>query len=171
MNQDKDSLYWGLRQENDAFIKAQRHKTEEIALYLEAEHLASETLRSMGYQVNPTPHKHPFDLWVSDPAGRVARVEVKISTYGHHKRGGRYQANVRHHYPEADILIFYARNGSDWPFIIPLADIAPRRNVTIWSHCPGDHHGQWAQYLAAWQHLHRAIEQARPLPCQLSLLN
>lgn len=48
------------------------------------------------------------------------------------------QADVRHH-SQANILVFVARNGRDWNYIIPMKRIAPRRNVTIWSACLADY--------------------------------
>jgi hypothetical protein len=180
MAQDEDILYWALRQENEAFLWRQhwwwRHflngtlKSRQLVQRLaqEAEVLVARRIQTFGYQVYPTTHKAPFDLWVEDDVGRAVRVEVKISLYHLHRRGGRYQANVRHH-RHAEILVFIARNGRDWPFVIPLPEIYPRTNVTIWAACPDDHHGRWAQYLDAWHYLHWAVEQAQPRARQLAL--
>ena len=171
---DKDDpLYWQMRQEYEDILRRNywwwRHylngtlqsqrQREAQRLAREAEQRIAQRVQAMGYQANPTTHKAPFDLWVQDDLGRAVRVEVKISRYYYSKKGGRYQADVRH-YDQADLLVFIARNGQDWPFIIPMADIAPRRHVAIWSYCPADYNGQWAPYLNAWDHLQQAIEAA-----------
>ena len=165
-----------LHQENHQFLRTQQFrcyttaeeaKSKQIELAREAEQQVARRVQSLGYQVNLTSHKCPFDLWVADHTGRAIQVEVKLSRYHQHKRGGHYQANIRH--DQADLLIFIARNGRDWSFVIPMADVFPRNNITIWSHCPGEHLGQWARYLEAWEYLHRAIRQAPPCPRQPSL--
>lgn len=171
MHADKDSLYWEQRQENDRFIKSQGWqpaRTEEQrrreALAAEAEEQVAELLRQMGYRVNPTTRNCAFDLWVADEADRAIKVEVKISLYN----GRRYQANIRH--GKADLVVFIARNGSDWPYIIPMNEIGQRHNIAIWSKCPGDYKGQWQAYLNAWDHLHQAVSEAEPQSYQLSYL-
>lgn len=173
---DKDDpLYWQMREEHEAFLRRQywwwfhyhngtlcsqrRKKLQQLAR--EAERIVAEEVRSLGYYAYPTTHKCPFDLWVEDNAGRMIKVEVKISLYYVSNKGGRYQADVRHH-DQADLLVFIARNGQDWPFVIPMADIAPRRNIAIWSYYPRNYSGQWAPYLKKWEHLHRAIEASQP---------
>lgn len=180
---DKDDpLYWQMRQEYEDFLRRhhwwwwhylndtlQRQRQREAQrLAREAEQSIAQHVQAMGYQVNPTTHKAPFDLWVQDDLGRAIRVEVKISRYHHSQKGGRYQADVRH-FDQADLLVFIARNGKDWPFIIPMADIAPRRHVAIWSYCPADYSGQWASYLNAWDYLQQAIETAAVHSWQPSL--
>ncbi len=184
---DKDDpLYWQLRQENEEFPRYQywrRHgqngtlknnrQLETQRLSREAEQIVDELVRKMGYRTNPTPHKCPFDLWVQDEVGRAVRLEVKISQYHRAKKGrsgGRYQADVRHH-DQADLLVFIARNSQDWPFVIPMADIAPRRNIALWSYHPEDYTGQWASYLQAWEYLHQAIKVAEPRSWQTPLLD
>jgi len=185
---DKDDpLYWQMRQENEEFLSRQywwwRHyqdgtlknnrQLEAQRLSREAEQIVDELVQGMGYQTNPTSHKCPFDLWVRDDVGRAVRLEIKISRYHQAKKGrsgGRYQADVRHH-NQADLLIFIARNSQDWPFVIPMADIAPRRNIALWSYHPEDYTGQWAPYLQAWEYLHQAIEVAEPRSWQPSLFS
>jgi hypothetical protein len=145
-----------------------RHRLQRLAR--EAEKIVSGRIEALGYQVNPTPHKCTFDLWVTGRQGHAVRVEVKISLYGRNGRnipGGRYQASLHN---EADLLIWIARNGQDWTYIIPMAVVGTRRNIAIPSACPGDYTGQWAAYLEAWEYLHRAVEIARPTTRQLSLL-
>jgi len=176
----RDPLYWQMRRENDAFLLRQywywrhwangallghRRRSQELAR--DAERIVARLIRQMGYQVHPTTHKCPFDLWVSDAHGRAIRVEVKISLYNNSPAGGRYQANIRQHH-DADLLVFIARNGRDWPFIIPMADITPRRNIAIWSYCPGDYTGRWAGYLNAWPLLDQIMAGSQPADYQLS---
>lgn len=160
-------LHWWLWHSYRGTLTSPRQR-EQQRLAREAEELVARHVRTLGYQAYPTTHKCPFDLWVADQQGRAIRVEVKISLYHESKAGGRYQADVRQHH-EADLLVFITRNGRDWPFVIPMADIAPRRNVAIWSYCPADYTGQWARYLGAWEYLRRAIETIPPQPRQLSL--
>jgi hypothetical protein len=182
--QDKDDpLYWQMRREFEetqrrhywwshhyrhGTLKSQR-QWELQQLAREAEQLVAERIQTMGYETHPTTHKCPFDLWVVDDE-RAIRLEVKISLYHVSKKGGRYQADIRHH-DQADLLVFIARNGQDWPFVIPMVDVAPRRHIAIWSYCPADYCGQWAIYLEAWDHLHRAIAGAEPQVRQLSLFD
>jgi hypothetical protein len=165
-----------LHQEHNQFLRSQQFRryytaeearAKQVELARKAEQLVARQVQSLGYQVNLTTHKCPFDLWVADYTGRTIQVEVKLSLYHQHKRGGRYQANVRH--DQADLLVFIARNGRDWSFVIPMADISPRNNITIWSFCPGEHSGQWAKYLEAWDYLHLTIEQTQPRLWQPSL--
>lgn len=178
---DKDALYWQLRTENDSFLKNQRwwwhhhlngtlrsrRQREAMQLAVEGEEAAMELVRALGYQAHLTTHNAPFDLWVSDSQGRAARVEVKTSLYSRKHR--RYEWDIRQ--DEVDIVICLAKNGRYWPYIIPIADIGQRRNLAIWSYCPGDYKGQWAIYLNAWQHLHQAITNSQPRCWQLSLLH
>lgn len=144
------------------------HRRQLVSLAREAEQAVATRLRAWGYAVHPTTHKCPFDLWVANPAGRAARVEVKISLYNQApaSRAGRFQASIHN---EADLVVFIARNGRDWPFVIPMPAIAPRRNIALWSGCPADYTGQWAPYLEAWDHLHRAVEQGQAPAWQLPL--
>jgi len=134
----------------------------EMACYLQGE---------FGYQVHLTTKQCPFDLWVADGQGRGARVEVKLSTcrLASRGRGHRFQANIRRHKDAADVLIFIARNGRDWPFVIPMGQVGSRRNIAIWSACPGNYTGQWAPYLEAWDYLHQTISHSRPCQWQLGL--
>jgi hypothetical protein len=179
MIQDKDVLYWQLRQEQEDFLQRQHWwwyhfingtlKSHNSAFQLaqEAEWLVAKQMASFGYYVYPTTHKTPFDLWVENDAGHAIKAEVKISRYNQHKRGGRYQCNVRHH--QADILVFICRNDRDWPFVIPLDEVYPRMNITIWAAHPDQSRGQWAPYLQAWHHLHQAVSQAPSRPRQLTI--
>jgi len=182
VDQDKDDpLYWQIRREfeetqrrqnwwqyhsSHGTLKSQRQR-ELQQLAREAERWVADRVQLMGYETHPTTHKCPFDLWVTD-AERAIRLEVKISLYHTGKKGGRYQADIRHH-DQAELVVFIARNGRDWPFVIPMGDIAPRRNIAIWSYCPADYTGQWANYLEAWDHLHQALETAMPQARQLTL--
>lgn len=144
------------------------HRRELVSLAREAEQAVAAQLRAWGYLVHLTTHKCPFDLWVANEAGRAARVEVKISLYNQNQaaRAGRFQASIHN---DADLVVFIARNGKDWPFVIPMPVIAPRRNIALWSECPADYTGQWAPYLEAWDHLHQAVEQGQARAWQLPL--
>lgn len=148
---------------------AQSRQTQQdhIRLAHQAEGLVAEIARSMGFTTLVTNHTHPHDLEVIDSAGRAARVEVKIALPHPNQRKWRYQARLHHH--NADVLVFIARNGKDWPFVIPMADICPRTNIAISSYCPGDYSGQWAAYLEAWDHLRQAVQAAQPNPYQMPL--
>lgn len=129
----------------------------------EGEQIARSLIESLGYHVAPTVHTAPFDLWVWNECGS-ARVEVKISMYHPARDGrGRYQAAIRNH--EHDLVIFIARNGHDWPFVIP-AKAVPKTSLTIWTKCPADS-GPYRNFLQAWDHLHQAI---KPMGFQLPLL-
>ncbi len=180
-----DPMYWKLRRANDAFLRRQqwwrRHyeqgnlknnrQREAQRLSRKAEHWIAERARELGYLVHLTTYKKAFDLWVENNDGRVAKVEVKAGRYHRCSRGGRFQANIRHH-DTADIVIFVAYDDDEvecWPFVIPMAAIAPRRNIAIWSSCPADYAGQWATYLEAWDHLHQAVAKAIRQPGQPSL--
>ena len=161
------------QQRADSFIlglaaKKQKQATT-LALANDAERLVATVARQMGYSARLTPHSHPYDIEVFDSAGRVVRVEVKISTIQPNGTGYRYQARIHHH--QADVVVFIARNGSDWPYVIPMAAIKPRLNIAISSKCPGNYSGQWARYLEAWRYLRRAVENAVPRPVQLNLVS
>jgi hypothetical protein len=179
-----DALYWTLRQENDEFLKRQkwwwRHfiagtlksirQRKAMALAAEAEASVAAMIRERGYDVALTTHNCPFDLWVQGDQERAARVEVKISLYALCKdrnKGGRFQARI-HQHKAADLVVFIARNGQDWPFVIPMPDIGSRHNLAIWSPCPADYRGQWAAYLNAWKHLDDAVANTQRRVWQLS---
>jgi hypothetical protein len=180
-----DTLYWTLRQENDEFIKRQRwwwrhllagtlksiRQRQLFALATEAEQAVAAMIRARGYRVYLTTHKCPFDLWVVDGAGRAARVEVKISLYRRchdPRKGGRFQANIRQHL-DADLVVFVARNGQDWPFVIPMPEIRGRGNIAIWSRCPADSGGWLKGYLNAWEHLDHAVANTQRRVWQIRL--
>lgn len=181
---DKDDpLYWQMRRDLYAFLTHQHwwwfhftngslHSLKKRAaaiLARWAEERAAEWIRAMGYKVWLTTPNCPFDLWVSNDQGNSVRVEVKVSLYYDSPKGGRYQANVRHH-DQADPLIFIARQGREcWPFIIPMSHIGPRRNVAIWSNHPLFYAGRWVPYLGAWQYLHETAAQVQPVYLQLPL--
>lgn len=156
------------RQEFLARAAAGQRRREQHRLARQAEQQVAGRLRTRGYLVHPTTHKSPFDLWVQDQSGRAARVEVKISLYNQSSKGGRFQARI--HNAVADLLIFIARNGRDWEFVIPMADISPRKNIAIWSACPADYAGRWAPYLDAWDNLDQAIQTGQAPAWQLALL-
>lgn len=167
--------HYNQQQRADAYATArvlrrvrQDRQESNITISDEAERYVAAVAKQMGYSARLTPATYPYDVDVFDSAGRLARVEVKISTIQPNGRGHRYQARIHHHH--ADLVIFIARNGSDWPYVIPMAAIAPRHNIAISSRCPGTYSGQWACYLEAWQHLRQAVENALPRPVQLNLV-
>lgn len=189
---DKDALYWTLRRENDEFLKRQHWwwvhwlrgdlaSQRQVALKKlsdEAEESMRDHIRAQfGYRVNLTTHKCPFDLWVEDSAGRAARIEVKISLIGENKNRSRYQAHIHNSPADVDLVLFIARStdqtvsGRDWTYVIPIAEIGRRRNISLWSACPGDYRGQWARYLDAWEHLHQAIANSQARLWQLRLIH
>lgn len=182
MNAEKDFPYWDQRLENDAFLARMRWywrrylagtlksqvELHRLRLATEAENLVAGQVRALGYEAHLTTPNCPFDLWVADSQGRTARVEVKLSFYHPNKGGGRYQADVRQG-SGCDLLIWICRNGRDWTYVIPIADLAARRNLAIWSYCPGNYTGQWHSYLGAWDHLHQVVASARGDVRQLSL--
>ncbi len=182
---DKDLLYWDQRLDNDAFIKSinwwQRHwlagtlksqvERERLRQSRRAEEQIADLLRDeFGYRVYPTTANCPFDLWVADDQDRAARVEVKLSTYhlAHGDRGGRFQADIRQS-ADVDLIIWIARNGRDWHYVIPAPDLKGRRNIAIWSECPGHYRGQWGHYLEAWDYLHQVVANTFKRTWQFSL--
>lgn len=156
-----------LHQENARFLRSQQYRrspAQKCVLARRVEARVARQLAAWGYQVCPTTHNAPFDLWVEG-----ARVEIKAARwYCHQRGGGRYQANVRQH--QADVLIFDCINGADHYFIIPMAVIVPRRSLVVTSHNPAAYGGQWAEFLDAWEHLAAAVEAAQDRDRQLSLL-
>lgn len=180
-----DPLYWQMRRDNDDFLKRRqwwgrhfargtlRSQRQRAALELahEGEAAAARMIRALGYLAHPTTKNCAFDLWAADSQGHAARVEVKTSLYtlcSDPRKGGRYEANIRQN-KDTDLLIFLAKNGTWWPYIIPIAAIGQRHNIAIWSYCPGDYKGQWSIYLNAWQHLEQVIQNTHPRAWQLSL--
>jgi hypothetical protein len=156
--------YWYQRHAATGTLRSQRRRAA-LLLSRQGEQKAIELICALGYQAYPTTANCPFDLWVNDAEGRAARVEVKTSTYSGQ---GRYQANIRQK-KDVDLIIFFAKNGDWWPYIIPITAIGRRSNIAIWSECPGDYQGQWRVYLEAWQHLEQAVSNSQPRSWQLSL--
>lgn len=146
-------------------------------------------LQARSYQVNPTTHSAPFDLWVSN-CSRAIKIEIKAARpyYRPHKRSWTYQANIRNY--QADLLVFIcvvppsrtvppARAGMEagtglhrrlHHFIIPVADLGHRQNISIWSRDPKTYTGRWAPYLEAWCHLDHVLFSAPLRPRQQILL-
>jgi hypothetical protein len=150
-----DAIY-RLHQENHKFLRAQNRRrpiSAHMRLAYQVEGRLKRRLEAQGYQVYATPHNCPFDLWVAG-----VRVEVKASRWYEHKRGGRYQANIRQH--EADYLVFDCINGTDHYFVIPMAALGSRRSLEICSHDPADYGGQWAGYLENWSIIYQAVTEA-----------
>lgn len=169
---EEKSIQQELRQQLNADIRRnqfalQRRKPgrAHLQLALEAEQLVTAQAQKMGYRVAPTTKNAPFDLWIWDERG-AARVEVKISRYVAHKDGyGRYQAAIRNH--QHDLLVFIARNGQDWPFVIPAHQV-PNKHLGIYTYKP--YTSCWAQYLFAWDYLQQAVSAGYPAGWQLPLL-
>lgn len=160
------SIWWQRNHAAGSLVSIRHRLAHQVAAQGEA--AAAEMIRELGYQAHYTTHKCPFDLWVSDSAGRAARVEVKTSLYHQTSKGGRFEANLRRN-DKADLVLFLAKNGIYWPFIIPMDAIGKRRHICIWSTCPGNHTGQWQPYLRAWQHLDQIIANTQPRHWQLSI--
>lgn len=179
-----DPLYWQMRRENDAFLRRRqwywRHQAsgtlrsqkrrEALELAAEGQAKAAALIQAhLGYRTYGTTKQCPFDLWVTDPGGRAARVEVKTSLFRDSPKGGRFQWDIRQNQRDIDCVICLAKNGRYWPYIIPMDRIKPRRNIAVWSPCPADYRGQWQIYLEAWDYLEQIIANARPRAWQLSL--
>ena len=172
MRQDLDAFhrrhFWYQRHAAAGTLRSFRRR-QANALGAEGEAKAIELIEALGYQAHHTTKNCVFDLWVADAQGRAARVEVKTSEYKcTDPRGGRYQANIRQH-KDVDLVIFLVKNGTWWPYIIPITAIGQRRNIAIWSYVPGDYKGQWSRYLEAWQYLEQIIQNTQPRHWQLSL--
>jgi len=119
-----------------------------------------EASRLLGVEVHGTTHKCPFDLFIGG-----VRAEVKGSHW--QNRARRYQADVRHY--EADVLLFDAINGTDHWFIIPMAAIAPRRKIEVYSYHVESYKGQWADFLEAWDVLDEIVKKCPSRAIQLPL--
>lgn len=132
----------------------------------QAEYWVLRKVESLGYHTALTARNFPFDLWAWDDQGNAARIEVKFSLFlPFYRGGGRYQAHIRNH--QHDLVVFIARNGRDWPFVIP-AERVPPTNLTIWTPCPGDSR-PWKPYLEAWDYLRQTIASHQPAGWQLPL--
>lgn len=171
MDTEEKAIIAQYRAQLDAEIKRRRFftppaKKDTGPLAREAEQWVSRFIEQLGYRAAPTVANAPFDLWAWDDNGGAARIEVKISLYHPYQNYGRYQAAIRNH--EHDVVVFIARNGRDWPFVIP-APLVPAKSLTIWSKCPADSK-PYRPYLAAWDVLHHAIAISRPIGWQLPLL-
>ena len=142
-----------LQNDRAARFRPPPNTDKNLALARRAEAEIMQRAGQRGYRSAQTTHKAPFDLWIEG-----VRVEVKAATWREAKNGARYQACIRQH--QADILIFDCINGTDHFFIIPMAEITPRRNIAVWSYDPADYSGQWTPYLEAWPLLDQAVSQA-----------
>lgn len=171
--------HWFMRHFLAGSLKSQLER-ERLRQSRQAEEKVAGLIRdTFSYRVYPTTPNCPFDLWVADDQDRAARIEVKLSTY--HKispsptgrggrgvrAGGRFQADIRRNQSaDVDLIVWIARtcpepsrrDGRDWHYIIPVADLRGRRNIAIWSECPGHYRGQWSHYLEAWDYLHQVVE-------------
>lgn len=171
MDLDEKALIAQYRAGLEAEIKRRRfakpgHNKDHCPLARDAEAKVAQFIQQLGYHVAPTVANSPFDLWAWSDNGGAARIEVKISLYNPWGSTGRYQAAIRNH--EHDLVIFIARNGRDWPFILP-ALVVPPKNLTIWTKCPADSK-PYRPYLEAWDILHQVIATHRPIGWQLPLL-
>lgn len=138
------------------FVPTQRQEQQRRARL--AENRIIRHLEHLGYEVHPTTYHAPFDAWVGG-----CRVEIKVSNW--QDKACRYQGNIRHH--EADILLFVAVNGTDHFFVIPMAQVQPRKSVEVYSYHVKRYQGQWAAYLEDWSILDQAIATAPPATIQL----
>lgn len=182
---DKDALYWALNENLSRLyrrnywwlrcwlagtLKSQREQ-QRLSQARHAEKQIADLIRDeYGYKVYHTTPNCPFDLWVADEQDHAVRVEVKLSTYKKAQHGGRFQADIRQH-ADIDLVIWIARarNGQDWHYVIPVADLRDRRNIAIWSECPGNYRGQWSPYLDAWDYLHQIVANTHRRTWQFSL--
>lgn len=122
--------------------------------------LAIRKLLPLGYAVaenKVNDGNHKFDLKVIRQ-GDALRVEVKGARLhkAQGRQGSRYQARIHNH--SADIVLLYCQPPDDKPpswFVIPMADVYPRKQITIWAENPRNHKGLWADYLENWEALTR----------------
>lgn len=133
------------------YTRPERQKALRLSYRVEARVLNK--IRAMGYDVAETTKNAPFDAFVGG-----CRVEIKASNWGKLNRGGRYQANIRH--CEADVLILVAINGQDHHFVIPMAEIGKRHNISVTSYNVMAYGGIWSPYLEAWDVLQQAVQVA-----------
>ena len=155
-----------LHQENLQFLKAQRWAPDSCVPFgRDVEQWTARLLRQMGYEVEVTAHRHPFDLLVN---GSI-RVEVKGArlNYLAARRSYRYQAEIRNDSAEVVLLVCEDEFGLRHVFVLP-AGVVRAGNVTIWNRDPVAYRGQWAPYLGAWGWL-EALRQAQGA-IQLGLL-
>lgn len=142
------------------YVTNQRQKRYKLARI--AQQRIIKHLERMGYEVHETTHNAPFDCWVGG-----CRVEIKASNW--QEKANRYQGNIRHH--KADILLFDAINGADHFFIIPMAEVKPRKTLEIYSYNVNNYQGQWSDYLESWVILDKAVADALPATIQLGFPN
>jgi hypothetical protein len=115
----------------------------------EAERAVADQLIALGYSVRPTSTGSRYDLLVEG----CCRVEVKAATWG-----GRYEW---HYHNKADVVILAAKNGRWHFFVLPVAALAGRRNLAVWSENPTDYGGQWADFLEAWSMVKPIVERVQ----------
>lgn len=131
------------RREMIARVLGTRPADHRHELAREAEALAAARLRALGFGVEKTGHRAPFDFLVNG----ALRVEVKVSLWRQQagRRGGRYQANIHN---QADLVVFLARGGRDTWFVMPVS--VAGRSITIRDYRADRTAGKYAPYLAAW---------------------
>lgn len=66
------------------------------------------------------------------------------------------------------IAIVQDRDGQNWPYIIPTAQLQGRLNISITSH-PTKYRGQWADNLHAWQWIDYMVKKNYQQAGQLAL--
>ncbi|MEM7343231.1 MAG: hypothetical protein AAF485_03235 [Chloroflexota bacterium] len=130
--------------------RRKQHALEEVRRQI------ADLVREQGYRVSLATTGNR--LWVTDEVGRLIQMDVKVSSCQVSKGGKyRYQAYIGRH--DADILVFIAQSDKgDHLFVIPMAEIAPRRNIAIWGRDPSMYAGRWKPYLRSWETLHKTIE-------------
>lgn len=114
----------------------------------------------LGVEAIPQTYHSQYDLTVGN-----LTVEVKGSRW--QDKAQRYQADIRQH--TADLVMFDAVNGTDHWFIIPMADLAPRRTIEVYSYHVERYQGQWAGYLEAWFLLVEMVIRAPKRAKQMTL--
>lgn len=121
-------------------VEAEPDHRHELAR--EAERLAAQRLRAMGYAVETTGHRSSYDLLIDG----ALRIEVKASLWAVSGGRGRYQANVRN---RADLVLFLCRSGrGDVWFVLPAS--AAGRSVTIRTFDSRRYTGKYAQFRDRW---------------------
>lgn len=132
-----------IRQANEVACKQERNN---FADYVQ--NLATEKLQSLGYEVKTNPindSRFKYDLEATN--GITIRIEVKgARCCPSGRRGKRYRATLSKK-STADILLFYCQ--PVW-FVIPICEIYPRGQISIWSQDATKTKGQWQKFIEAW---------------------
>lgn len=127
--------------------RSQRHaRTHELAARVET--LVAARLRWLGYTVEMTSHKCPYDALLN---GRI-RVEIKGARWD----GRRYGVRIHNH--DTDFLVLFIVGKHPAFYVIPADELAGIRYLKITSQDPAAYRGRWARYREAWQSLTARLE-------------